>query len=656
MQWYLASLLMLLVLVGVGLLTGSLILGWLPWRMRPGARVFLGVPLGWSVLTLVITLLGWIGPGYAACHCALVTAALAAAGAWTGRTALRREGGNCLRLAAFCVVASWPVLAPLLRIGCFSLYNDTLLYICQAQWLQRHPFMAAAHTDGGHPAWVAVVVFQQTHLRMGAAFLLGWTQAVFGSDQALDVYPAVAALGLVCGALSIGAMLLAACPGYWLEAWLAALAVAVTVNGFGFGAANGFLPQTWGLALFSTAFGLRSLESSTEAESSRSVPWRTGVPLGLCVSAAMHCYWDLLPLAGPALAATYLLPWPGRNLRAWKRVWRQVRPLLCTVLLLVNLEWGRAFQGILNNVHAVVANPVDWPPWAFPAHALGLKASVWEQGRWIARSAPVSVLLAGCLAVGGWLAILAATQSKAGWRRWQRRQRSWKPLEGRPLVPAFIWLALTMLLFIYFRYAVASPWQGRSAGIYPDGVGQSWSQYKLTIWSSGLLIGLVATLGTGLAIRAHFRWGREMLIVLFVIWCGTGLGWNFFLAGRRGRPLLIDAGTRQDPLVACRAMVQSAAALPADDWIYLDWPTDAAEDPYRELMVYFLRDRSLASHWLEGSLPAGSVFPGEGPRALADCQWVIRYRPLGSSGDRSIGAMGGMTLEKVEEKLPINGF
>ena len=647
MHWYFASLLMLLVLAGVGHLTGNLVLVWLPLRMQPGARVFLSVPLGWSVLTLVITLLGWIGPGYAACHGALVTAALAAAGAWTGRASLRREGGNCLRLAAFCVVASWPVLAPLLRIGTFSLYNDTLLYSCQAQWLQRHPFATPAHVDHGHPAWATLIVFQQTHLRMGAAFLLGWAQALFGLDRSLDAFPAVAALGLVCGALAVGATLIAACPGCWPEAWLAALATAVTVNGFGFGAANGFLPQTWGLALCSAAFGLRGLELGTGVERSGCAPWRSGVPTGLCAAAAMHCYWDLLPLAAPALAATYLLPWPGRDPLAWRGVWRQARAPLLTVMLLVNLEWVRAVRGILLNIHAVVANPVDWPVWAFPAHALGFKASVWEQGRWINQSAPVRVLLAGCLAVVVWLVVLAASQARTDWRHWRRPARPLRPWHGRPLVPALVWSALSALLFIYFRYLVASPWHGERLGIWPDGVGQSWSQYKVTIWSSGMLISLAATLGTGLAIYSNPKWGRAWLLVLLAAWCGTGLGWNFFLAGRRGKPLLIDTGTPRDPLVACRAMSQLAAALPVDDWIYLDWPDDIEADMYRELMVYFLQDRSLASNWLPGSLPALCLSRQDASQSLADCQWVLRYRPPGMDGNRPILAPGGMTLERV---------
>ena len=647
MQWYLASLAMLFIMVGVGVLVGALVIACLPARMLPGARIFLSVPLGWALLTLVATLPGWIGTGYIRCHCMEITLLLSAAGAWTGRAWLRHAGGDCLRLGAFCALASFPILGPLWHHGTFSFYNDTFIYICQAQWLQHHAFALAPHMEGGHPAWGQVRSFQVSNLRMGASFLLGWTQAALGMEWSLDLYPAVAALGLICGALGVGAMLIAACPGRWAEAWLAALAVAGTVNGFAFGAATGFLPQTWGLAFASAAFGLRGLEVGTCAERAGRGPWRTGVPLGIAVAASMHCYWDLLPLEGPALALTYLLPWPGRDAHAWRRVWRWARAPALTTVLLVNLEWIRAVRGILQNITAVVASPVAWTVPSFPAHALGLKASVWEGSHWINDQPSMVKLTGGCLAVAAWLAVMALSQNPVRWRHWRRTPPRLARWRGRALVPALTWLGLSTLLFVYFRYAVPSPWHGRYDLHWPDGVGQSWSQYKLTTWGSFAAVGVAAALSAGatMARRGWPGW-RIAVAAVLALWCGTGLGWNRELIQHRGEWMIKVTGIRRDPLDACWAMRQEIAKLPPGDWIYLDWPTGGEMRKYRELMVYLLYDHPLASDWRDDGYLWPYVPPDDARRTPADCAWVLRYRLPPADG--SVPTLGGMTLEKSQ--------
>ena len=630
MQWYFVSLLVLLLLVGVGVLTGSLVLVWLPTRMQPASRVFLSVPLGWAVLTLVATLFGWFGPGYAQCHCAAVTLVLAAAGAWTGRDWLRHAGGDCLRLAAFCAVASFPILGSLWRIGSFTLYNDTYLYVGHALWLQQHSFWTPACTDGGHPAWGTVMLMQRVPLRMGASFLLGWVQAAGGFEMPYEAFPAAAALGVMCGALGVGATILASSPGRWLEAWLTALAVAVTLNGFPFGATHGFLPQTWGLAFAAAAFGLRGLELATHAERSGRALWGAGVPLGLCAAASMHCYWDLLPLEGPALACTYLLPWPGGSAHAWKQAWRQASVPLFTCVLLVNLEWVRAVRGIFYNLHALSANPVAWPVWAFPAHALGLKASVWEHGRWITNDPSIPMLLGGCVAVVLWLGVLLGSQKPERRRHWLQPPGRLARWHWQPLVPALAWTGLSVALFVYFREVVLSPWHGRTQGKYPDGIGQSWNQYKTTIWGSCCLICLAVGLGMGwVAWTRSPRW-RSAFVGLLAVWCGTGLGWNFAFAHRYGGELLVDTGTRRDPFSVCMAMRRRLADIPATDWIYLDWPPDGEGDKLREVMVLLLSDHPLASNWSTGVSIAPYVTPADAQRTKANCQWVLRYRRPGT--------------------------
>ena len=648
MQWYFASLAGLGILVSVGTLMGALVIAPLPARMQPGARIFLCLPLGWGLLTLVATLLGWFGRGFSGEHCAVVTLLLSVAGAWAGRRWLWRSGGDAVRLAAFCVIASFPFLGPLLLYGSFSNYNDTFIYICQAQWLQAHGFLEPARTNGGHPAWATVQLFQNTGLRMGSAFVLGWVQAIFGREWSYEVFPLVSALGVICGALGIGATLLAACPGRWLEAWLAALTAAVTVNGFAFGAANGFLPQTWGLAFAATAFGLRGLELGTRADRSGCAPWRTGVPIAIGVAASMHCYWDLLPLEGPALGLTYLLPWPGWNTADWRKIWVRTRALAVSCLLLVNLEWLRAVPGVLGNIKAVVANPVAWQVWDFPAHALGLKSSVWEGSGWSWRGASHLQLLGGCVGVMTWLAIMTFSLRSRWLHRWTLSRRWVQRWRVAPLVPAMVWVAISGMLFMYFRYFVASPWRMRNDTIWPDGIGQSWSQYKLTIWASLFVISLVTALGTAWTMRAGPSWRRSGLIAVLLIWCGTGLGWNCRLAWQRGKWMILDADVRRDPFTVCLAMRETVAALPPSEWIYLDWPKSGYVK-FRQVMVYLLCDHPLASDWNSDAALGPCLTPDDARRTAADCEWVLRYRPPGAegAGTDAVRRSGVMTLERV---------
>ena len=648
MQWYLASLSLLLVLVGIGFLTGCLLIVWLPARMQPAARIFLSVPLGWVLLTFVATLLGWFGPGYAHCHSAAVTLVLTAAGAWTGRGWLRHVGGDCLRLVTFVIVASFPFLSSLWRVGSFSLYNDTYLYCGQALWLQHHHFWLPAQTDGGHPAWGTVMLMQQTSLRMGASFLLGWIHAAVGLETPYEIFPAVAALGVICGALSVGATILAACPGRWPEAWLTALAAAVTLNGFAFGAAHGFLPQTWGLAFAATAFGLRGLEVSTRAERSGRARWGAGVPLGLCAAASMHCYWDLLPLEGSALTCTYLWPWPGWSAPAWKETWRRASVPLFAGLLLVNLEWKRALDGILYNLHVVAAGPVAWPVWSFPMHALGLRLSPWEQSWWITQDASCFKLVCGCgmmIIVSG---LLWGSPYPERWRHWMRPPLKLARWQWRPLVPALIWTALTAVLFVYFRYAVPSPWHGRGPEGSADGIGQSWSQYKLTIWGSLFFICWVVGCATGWVMRRGTMSWRVALIALLVIWCGTGLGWNYVVDPRRASELPDDTGTPRDPFIVCETLRQRLSTVPASDWVYLDWPSDGRGDKLREVMVLLLVDHPLASNWSTGVSIAPFITPTDMHRNKTNCQWSLRYQPPSTSNADHLPAPEIMTLEKVD--------
>ena len=315
-------------------------------------------------------------------------------------------------------------------------------------------------------------------------------------------------------------------------------------------------------------------------------------------------------------------------------------------VLLVNLEWIRAVRGILQNLTAVVGGPVAWTVPSFPAHALGLRASVWEGGRLdqraaLAREADRRWRWRWQL----WLAVMAASQNPARWRHWRRPPTLLARWRGPALVPALTWLGLSVLLFMYFRYVVPSPWHGRYDLDWPDGVGQSWSQYKLTTWGSFAAVGVVAASITGVTMaRRMWRGWRVGMAAVLALWCGTGLGWNRELIQRRGEWISQATGIRYDPLKACWAMRQEIAKLPPGDWIYLDWPPGGEMRKYRELMVYLLNDHPLASDWRDDGYLWPYVPPEDARRTPADCAWILKYRPPPKDG--SVPTLGGMTLER----------
>jgi hypothetical protein len=644
---------MLGVMLGVSFAIGALIIVWLPSRMQPAARLFLAVPLGCALLALVATLLGWFGHGFGGWHCLIVTVLLTGCGVWTGRRHLPGWGRELAPLSAFALLGSFSILAPLMRFGAFCEYNDTFMYLTHAQWLQHHGFLGHAHTEGGHPAWSQIVYFRDTSMRMGASFLLGWMQSAFQLDWSYEVFPTLSALALLCGALSIGGTVLAACPGARAEAWLAALAVAATVNGFAFGAATGFFGQTWGLAFVTLAFALRGLEMMDRPAGTGPLSrWRSGTAVGIAVAAAMHCYWDLAPFTAAGLAASYFVPWPGRERRAWRDAWACAWPALLASVVLVNAEWIRAWRGILINIKLVVANPVNWPLWTFPAHALGLKQSIWEGSNWITAGPPVA-MFAGSVVVLVTLGLALGPRLRA----FLRRPGQWPPgwwsgaLRWRVLAPGIGWLAASALLFFYFRYGVKSPWSENNTSGRPDGVGQSWSQYKLMCWDSAMVIGVAATGLVGLGRTWRPGLLRPLTLLILAAWCGTGLGWNYQLAALRSEELCADAECTSDPFTVCLGIRQLLQNVPKNEWIYMNWPADQ-EIKYRQLLTYFLSDHSLASDWHDDGIGA-FMTPADMRRTPADCAWVLTYHPEQGNVVANVTTpmLGGVTLDRSKQNL-----
>lgn len=637
--WYFLSLLgTVFLIVGLALPGAALSDLCLPWRLRPGARLFLAPLLGLALLVLLATLTGWVARGgYRWWFCLPLTVALILLGASRVRLPLWRTGLlTAARLTTFCAIASFPFLGQVWQYGAFNPFNDTFTYLVHAQWLQAHGFAEPALVSGSHPAWTQVASYQDTGLRMGASFLLGWLQAASGREWSWEVYPAVVSAGLVAGALTVGASVLAACPGQRRAAWLAALAAAVSLDGFAIGPVQfGFLPQTFGLAFGGGALALRGLEIASGGGSNRAGGdsttltgrLRAGLPAALLLAASVFCYSEFAPFLALAWVGSYLLtpPWVG-SLSEFRARLTQFWPSATLALLLLNAELLRAWQALRWQAGVVVGTPVPWPAWKFLAHALGLHTAKTETADWWWQVQPRRVVLA-LPAVAAFCGLLG------GVRRAPARSAGGATRRFRPaaLVPAGLLCALCALAFLWFRYGAANPWPHGIPG-RPAGVGQSWSQFKLSQWTSLAAIALALAGGVAaLSARGGTR-GRALAVCVLAGWCAIGLGWNGQKMPRHTDPFRHSAGTARDPFRVYLALRNSlAATVPPGDRIYLalrDREYEALKSC--ELLTYFLHDRPLAGDWPADPGLLAEFLPEAERHVAADhCAWVVRLLPAG---------------------------
>ncbi len=585
-MWFLLSLLSVCAVVAGLTGPGSLVVdACLPFRQRPAARLFLSPLLGLALLLLPATLLGWFGGGFRWWICLPLTLGLVSAGRW--RRTLSRHGSirQAATLAAFCALASFPLLGQIFLCRAFDPFNDAFFYLVQAQWLQGHGFAETVQPSGFYPAWAQVATFQQTSLRMGPSFLLGWWQAAAGVPWSYQAYPAAASLMLVMGGLAVGGAVLAVCPGWRRAAWLAALIAAVGRNGFAYGPTFGFLPQTCGLAFAAGTLALRGLEMASPVPPTLGPirqRLRAGFPLALLAAAVVFCYPEAFPFLVAAWLASHTLhPTFPRSFAEWRVCFARTWPTALLVVSLVNVEWVRVWEALRIQAHVVAGFPVDWPPWEFAAHSLGLRAPYFAARAWLWHVRWFHCLLTLPFVAG--FAWLLCPQKNAV-----------KTLRSQPqaLLPLALQLAGFAAAFAWFRYAVANPWPQGLDG-HPPGLGQTWSQFKLSTWAS--LAAVALTVGGLLAVAR--RW-QVLATGLLLVWAVTELAWSVHGLGHPTRAFRHAVGVSADPFAKLLTLRDVLAAVPKDDVVYLDFQGDDFESlKTRELPVYFLSDRRLAGNW-----------------------------------------------------------
>lgn len=617
-MWYLSCLFLLLALLSASAVVGHFLTQLLSPRVRPYASLAYCPLLGLAFSVLLASLVAWLGFGFKTWFCILLTAAVVALSAIRS---FREDPYNLLRRCAgtsvFGIVVSTGILFSIARFEAFNPLNDAFTYLVHGQWLQEHPFREPAQMVG-FPAATQVKLYQALHARMGASFLLGWVQAVFGLKWSYIAFPAVILLPLVAGAMAISGACRFATRGGTALCFLAGAAAATTLNGFSFGAATGFLPQTYGIAFAFGALTLFGIQLSTLNENSR-VGLAQAAPVALLFAALVFCYPEFVPFV--TLAAFSAMGVLAFRRPSMLRVWASLTgSVVFLVILLTNFELYRAVRSLLVQKDAVVGGPIVWTPVQFVAHAVGLLSGAWDSSIPFLWNATATWSLTIAMVAASALTLTLCS----------------KRLRATALIPAGAVLAVGAMAFLYLRYFVASPWS--------HGVGQSWSQFKISNWLSPFALLMIACAAV-LAARAN-RWARLAIPTGLLLWQAGGFAWNYYLADLRTRPFRMASRSDWAPFDTYHHLRRAVKSQTRGERLFLD--LGGPHYKVRHLVSYFLSDHRLLSNWKDDD---GYIFPWlpaeEQNRSAQPGIWTVCAAEMVPTA--SAQRIGGFALYRVDE-------
>jgi hypothetical protein len=620
-MWYLGCLFILIAVLSACSVTGMALCRVLPFRIRAHATAAYAPLIGLAVFVLLATAVGWAGEGFRTWICLPLSAVVVLAGLW-----MCGDRGKALRnvaqVSAFATLASAGWFFSIIRYQAFTPYNDAFTYLVQAQWLQAHPFREIVRASGQYPALTQIAAYQAFHLRMGASFLFGWVQAAFGVDWSYLVYPVIIVLPLIAGALAVAGTAMFVVRNARFVCWLGAAAAVTTLNGFSFGTMLGFLPQSYGIAFAFGGLGLLGMYTYCLKHDGM-VRTRALIPGAIVLSALLFSYPEITPMILIAALAYLVMESLFHAARARSMIGLAVR-LALGVLLLTNVELIRVFESLIIQAKAVVGSPVVWTPIQFLAHAAGFLSGTWDGSYWTfisARATGMAVLL-----------VLAASCAVL------IRYRHSVGLDA--LSPALSMLAVCVCAWLYFRYVSPSPWN--------EGIGQSWSQFKLSNWASVFLL-FAFTCVAALASRPG-RLTRFLVIGGLLLWQGSGVAWNYVLADYRTRAFRQETGFDQSPF-ASYLQVRTVARLAANDPIYL--ALGGPHQKNRQMLTYFLMDHPVVSDWSDDVYLFPMLPEAQRTYSIQPSMWTIAMANTATlrAGEQRVGTIGFLRAASLRTQL-----
>jgi hypothetical protein len=624
---YFATLFLILVLVLLMSMVGRRVCDLASFRLAPVYRFYFSPLFGLALFVLVFTIHGWVAPFRPASSIAIVAGlVLAALYLEKNRKVLLRY---LAAISLFSLLASSAVLFPLLRFDAYNPFNDTFTYLVHGQWLQAHSFSDPLIASGHHPALTQVSIYQRGGHRMGASFMLGWTQSMFGLKWSYYAFPVAVSLPLIAGSLAAGGAVKLIVRRNRLVSVLTAALLATMFNGFAYGAMSGFFPQTFGLAF---AVGGATLLAAVVMEATRTgdlkVTSLNCIPAALVFSALILTYNDMLAFvaAGAAVWLSFLLKGTDRK----KAVLIVLLVLFAQTALLVNMELVRVVRNFVNVLLGVgggahlIGWPVMWSPLEFLAHAFGFKSPL--EGLWIlgSREVTLAATVVALLAVLSFVAVSVF-----------RRKR----------VAAFVGMHSAVILlmvagFVYFRYF--------GKGHSPVEAGYTFLQFKLAKWAGPFCLVLMGATLAYLHDRARGRY-KALVPSLLVAFIAMGTAGNYRFAEAETAGFLKETGYPQSAFSSFLHLRELVGHTGSEEVIYLNMGSE--HEKLRQMVAYALYDRKLATDWTGDNYIGGHLPPDQRRLPYKTAAWVMEFADPRSASSMSYPMAGNLLVRKMPEFL-----
>ena len=508
------------------------------------------------------------------------------------------------------------VLAPLLFWRSFNPYNDTFTYVCIADYLVDHAFLAGIDTEWANAAVTSQIkLYQVNGFRMGMQYLLALFTVIFHREFSLEAYLPVAGVAVF---LYIGSLWLFAKVGLRLSPVKSGMAVAfsalhfISVIG---PASSGFLPQTIGLSFFVlTIVCLLIMRNEVFSRSQL-------ILAGFGVAGVILAYSEVSPflfLCGLSLVGHQYLVDRNRASRSFK----QYLTAACIGAVFAQYGSVQAFKAILAQMHFLVGWDVSYTLWQYWTQLLSVAPPHFGN---IAKVMTNRVAYAGMT----FLSLAVAVILCKGLANSKRDQES--------LIDLAVLGIPFGLLALYFSGIAMNPWQ-------PGLVGQTWSIYKVFQYVFFLVPPALAIFWHSVFCLNLFwrRVSKAMGALLLLLMLSV---MSVSIYNQHG-PMREFTGNSEDPIQEYFNLREAVKRSGFSEFNII-MPPELQK--HRQMVAYFLRDVKLHGNWSGDDYIQQWIAPTERNRAINPQGYSLIVKTgQNSSRGQNIGANMQLAKARIE--------